>query len=864
MSTAGAASRLPADQTPDSDATAAAGIFPELLAGLVAGYSTADGDGRATSSDGAPPLDTPAGIETLLKGIRPPGKAVPAARPPARLAGSPEPSGTAPKRAARASHPEPDSAQLAAWQINFPIQLHPPLDIAMQANLPAESFLMPATVGGPAPTSSVPSPAASQAPDGQVPCAPGRTPAVLEAKLGLAGLGATADFQPNGQTAGAPKAAPIEAVAVGLPGLGATADFRPNGQTAGAPKAAPIEAVAVGSPGLSATVDFQPDGQTAGAPKAAPIEAVTGGLPGLGATADFQPNGQTAGAPKAAPIEAVAVGEPELPPRAASGGRPPNAPMAIPVATANPAGTEADGAPVSRLPAAPVAAQPGAKLPIKEEAAGGIKWERQPAIPVPAAQAAAQPGARPSMAVTGTPPAVPAPVAPAEELPRVQPQPVDPMPAEAPPSPVRQGTPPATRPRSGDPDGVVPAEGMTVRAGVSAPPPGVGPSDFSGRLAARLQPAAPPSRKPSSSVVAQVLALSGQVPWMVDSIPPAAPAPLPGPAFPPADRLPAGSRPAPQPPAPTVPVEAAPASPAESLIPGAGTQIRVLGSNTPDRDEVAFALQVRAMSTPVGAAPHASPAGPSAEGGERTPTPAQSGGAPVPDPAAASQKRASLPDEPEPTPARAGLERHSDTASLERPGPGAGATSGKMNPQASPNAQVRTETALERPQATEAPETKPVRPQDVHEVMDGAAKPEALKAPVVRDMKFEVSGGQQRVEVRLSERGGEVKMTVRTADEPLANTLREELPSLNARLAESGLRSEAWHPAASSTNELHTAESGARGAAHNTNQDADAQPRQQDREPPDGGAQRRSKSPQEAAPQKEKGKDLSWLMSSLR
>jgi hypothetical protein len=187
-----------------------------------------------------------------------------------------------------------------------------------------------------------------------------------------------------------------------------------------------------------------------------------------------------------------------------------------------------------------------------------------------------------------------------------------------------------------------------------------------------------------------------------------------------------------------------------------------------------------------------------------------------------------------------------------------------MNPQASPNAQVRTETALERPQATEAPETKPVRPQDVHEVMDGAAKPEALKAPVVRDMKFEVSGGQQRVEVRLSERGGEVKMTVRTADEPLANTLREDLPSLNARLAESGLRSEAWHPAASSTNELHTAESGARGAAHNTNQDADAQPRQQDREPPDGGAQRRSKSPQEAAPQKEKGKDLSWLMSSLR
>jgi hypothetical protein len=236
----------------------------------------------------------------------------------------------------------------------------------------------------------------------------------------------------------------------------------------------------------------------------------------------------------------------------------------------------------------------------------------------------------------------------------------------------------------------------------------------------------------------------------------------------------------------------------------------------------------------------------------------------VPDPAAASQKRASVPDEPDQTPARAGRERRPDAAPLERPGPPAGATAGKMNPQASPDAQVRTETARERPQATPAPEAKPVRPQDVQEVMDGAAKPEVLKAPLVRDMKFELSGGQQRVEVRLSERAGEVKMTVRTADEPLANTLRENLPALNARLAESGFKSEAWHPAASSNNELrHAAESGARGASHDTNQDADPQ-RQQDREPPDGAAQRRPKSPQEAVPQKEKGKEFSWLMSSLR
>jgi hypothetical protein len=265
------------------------------------------------------------------------------------------------------------------------------------------------------------------------------------------------------------------------------------------------------------------------------------------------------------------------------------------------------------------------------------------------------------------------------------------------------------------------------------------------------------------------------------------------------------------------------------------------------------------MPTPEGTVEHASPAGlPAAEGSERTPMPAQPGVVPVPGPAAASGKRVSLSDEPDPTPARAGRERHPEVTPAERTGPPAGATAGKMIPQAPQDSQVRTATAPVRPEATEATVAKPVRPQDV---MDGAAKPEAVKAPLVRDMKFEVTAGQQRVEVRLSERAGEVKMTVRTADEPLANTLRENLPALSARLAESGLKSEASHPAASSTNELrHTAESAARGAS----QDADAQPGQQDREPQDGAGQRRPKSSQEATPQKEKGKDFAWLMSSLR
>jgi hypothetical protein len=320
-----------------------------------------------------------------------------------------------------------------------------------------------------------------------------------------------------------------------------------------------------------------------------------------------------------------------------------------------------------------------------------------------------------------------------------------------------------------------------------------------------------------------------------------------------------------EPHAPPTPADAASGSAAESLIPAQETQLHLLNTSTPDRDEVAFALRLQATPTPEGGAPHASRAGlGAAEGSERT-MPAQPGVVAAPGPVAASEKRFSMSGESDDTTAPAGRERHPDAASLEHTASPAGTPAGKMNPQASPDTQLRTDMASQRPPATDAPETKPVRPQDVQEVMDGAAKPEALRAAEVRDMKFEVTGGQQRVEVRLSERAGEVKMTVRTADEPLANTLRENLPALSARLAESGFKSEAWHPAASSADELrHTAESGARGASHDTNKDADAQPRQQDREPPDGAAQRRPKSPQQAAPPKEKGKDFSWLISSLR
>jgi hypothetical protein len=162
------------------------------------------------------------------------------------------------------------------------------------------------------------------------------------------------------------------------------------------------------------------------------------------------------------------------------------------------------------------------------------------------------------------------------------------------------------------------------------------------------------------------------------------------------------------------------------------------------------------------------------------------------------------------------------------------------------------------PERSDSSAAKPERPQSTVET---ETRQETAKPASVRDVKFEVTGGEHRVEVRLSERGGEVKMTVRTPDAHLASALREDLPALTARLEESGFRSEAWHPTASSPNEWrHTAES----SAANAFQDANSQSREHDREPQDGADQRHPKSPQGLTPQKEKGRDFAWLMSSLR
>jgi hypothetical protein len=166
---------------------------------------------------------------------------------------------------------------------------------------------------------------------------------------------------------------------------------------------------------------------------------------------------------------------------------------------------------------------------------------------------------------------------------------------------------------------------------------------------------------------------------------------------------------------------------------------------------------------------------------------------------------------------------------------------------------VRQEAPAE-PAAT--PEPSPVRGMETATRADGKAENQPLSA---HDIKLEVAGGEQRVDVRISERGGEVRVAVRTPDSHMAGALRESLPELATRFAETGLRSEIWRPGGSSSGEWrHAAET----PAGNLAQDAEAQSRHNG--DPQDSPQREQADSQQQKNQKEKGKDFAWLMSSLR
>lgn len=152
-------------------------------------------------------------------------------------------------------------------------------------------------------------------------------------------------------------------------------------------------------------------------------------------------------------------------------------------------------------------------------------------------------------------------------------------------------------------------------------------------------------------------------------------------------------------------------------------------------------------------------------------------------------------------------------------------------------------------------------PQSARAVNDPPAEPNPPVA--AHDIKLQVGGdGSPRVELRVTERGGDIQVAVRTPDARLAGDLRQDLPSLAARLEQSGYRAETWHPA-TVAGRWHLADPQFAGTA----QDAHGQPHQNGRDPQSQQQEQKRKNPAKsgkASPSNDPGKDFEWLLSSLR
>lgn len=67
--------------------------------------------------------------------------------------------------------------------------------------------------------------------------------------------------------------------------------------------------------------------------------------------------------------------------------------------------------------------------------------------------------------------------------------------------------------------------------------------------------------------------------------------------------------------------------------------------------------------------------------------------------------------------------------------------------------------------------------------------------PVSHQVSLRLADGQSNVDIRMTERAGEIRVTVHTPEGNLANSMRNELPDLVGKLRQTGYHAEAWRPA---------------------------------------------------------------------
>lgn len=99
--------------------------------------------------------------------------------------------------------------------------------------------------------------------------------------------------------------------------------------------------------------------------------------------------------------------------------------------------------------------------------------------------------------------------------------------------------------------------------------------------------------------------------------------------------------------------------------------------------------------------------------------------------------------------------------------------------------EVTTSQESQRPAGTTA----------LADTQDPKAESQPKPAQALKDISFQVTqSSSQKVQVRLVEQSGELRVAVHSGDSDLAHGLRQGLPDLIGRLQETGFRTEAWRP----------------------------------------------------------------------
>ena len=122
-------------------------------------------------------------------------------------------------------------------------------------------------------------------------------------------------------------------------------------------------------------------------------------------------------------------------------------------------------------------------------------------------------------------------------------------------------------------------------------------------------------------------------------------------------------------------------------------------------------------------------------------------------------------------------------------------------------------------------------------------KQATVSRPQTIDLKID-SGDKGEVAVRVSQRAGDVQVTVRTADGDLAQSLKQHLPELSDRLVQNGVHGEIWHPGTAQSSSANSSNSESWNGTESDSQQQQQQQQRDSQQSLDGGAdQEQSKPP---------------------